>query len=86
MCPSNHARNDDCSASRQPLLIDPVIVRGHVSIDERTGGIQLRAGLGLGEQFVHRLLPLPRCEAYQQGERLGAPERLAGGPLGKGRG
>jgi len=63
--------------SGQASLVDPVVVRTHVTVNERAHGAKLGIRRIHQEQCVHSLLPLPRSEADQQRKRLRPAENFA---------
>ena len=70
--------------SREPLEVQPVVVGAHVRIHQGTKRIKLRNFVAGGEHLVHGFLALAWGEANQQGERLGAAQGFASGPLREG--
>ena len=65
------------------LLIDPVIIRRHIRVDEGTHRINFGIVIRIRKQFIHRSLPLSWGVANNQGEGLCSPEDFARCPLGK---
>src|SRR5439155_1668526 len=62
----------------------PVVVGAYVRIHQGTKRIKLRNFVAGGEHLVNGFLALAWGEANQQGERLGAAQGFASGPLREG--
>ena len=67
--------------SRKTLLIQPVVIGTQIAIDQRPDEVEFWIGCNGRQQFVHRLLPLPRGKSHEQREGLGPPQSFTGGPL-----
>ena len=55
---SNQTTKEDASAAWEATLVDPVVVAGHVGVNERACGVEFFGGVPACEQFVHGPLAL----------------------------
>src|SRR3954467_5502272 len=66
----------------ETLLVQPVVVRGEIAVDERTYKIEFRSDLFVRRKhFVQRSLPLTWSKSNQHRERLRPPQRFPCSPL-----
>src|SRR5581483_11918377 len=70
-------------SARQALLVDPVVVSSHISVDERAYQIKLGHSWRSREHIVHRPLALPWRKMNEQRKRLRSPQRFTRRPLSK---